>query len=50
MQATYYAAKSYVTALSEGIWQEIQGTGVTITTLLPSEMDTGFAKALNLDN
>ncbi len=50
MQAVYYAAKSYVTALSEGIWQEIQGTGVTITTLMPGGMDTGFAKASNLEN
>ena len=50
LQAVYYAAKSYVTALSEGIWQEIQGTGVTITTLMPGGMDTGFAKASNLEN
>lgn len=50
MQSTYYAAKSYVTALSDGIWQEIQGTGVTITTLMPGGMDTGFAKASNLEN
>ena len=50
MQATYCAAKSYVTALSEGICQEIQGTGVTITTLMPGGMDTGFAKASNLES
>ena len=50
MQSVYYAAKSYVTALSEGIWQEIQGTGVTITTLMPGGMDTGFAKASKLEN
>lgn len=50
LQAVYYAAKSYVTALSEGIWQEIQGTGVTITTLMPGGMNTGFAKASNLEN
>ncbi len=49
MQSVYYAAKSYVTALSEGIWQEIQGTGVTITTLMPGGMDTGFAKASKLE-
>lgn len=50
MQSVYYAAKSYVTALGDGIWQEIQGTGVTITTLMPGGMDTGFAKASNLEN
>lgn len=50
LQAVYYAAKSYVTALGDGIWQEIQGTGVTLTTLMPGGMDTGFAKASNLEN
>ncbi len=50
MQAVYYAAKSYVTALGAAIWQEIQGTGVTITTLMPGGMDTGFAKASSLEN
>ena len=50
LQSVYYAAKSYVTALSDGIWQEIQGTGVKITTLMPVGMDTGFAKASNLEN
>lgn len=50
MQAVYYAAKSYVTVLDAAIWQEIQGTGVTITTLMPGGMDTGFAKASDLEN
>lgn len=50
LQAVYYAAKAYVTSLSDAIWQEIQGTGVTITTLMPGGMDTGFAKASDLEN
>ena len=50
LQAVYYAAKSYVTTLDAAIWQEIQGTGVTITTLMPGGMDTGFAKASSLEN
>ncbi len=49
LQAVYFASKSYVTALGDAIWQEIQGTGVTITTLMPGGMDTGFAKASNLE-
>lgn len=49
LQAVYYAAKAYVTSLSDAIWQEIQGTGVTITTLMPGGMDTGFAKASDLE-
>ena len=50
LQAVYYAAKSYVTVLDAAIWQEIQGTGVTMTTLMPGGMDTGFAKASSLEN
>ena len=31
LQAVYYASKAYVTSLSNAIWQEIQGSGVTMT-------------------
>lgn len=43
LQATYYAAKAYVTSLGDALWQEAQGTHVTVTTLMPGGMDTGFA-------
>ena len=49
LQAVYFASKAYVTSLSDAIWQEIQGTGVTMTVLMPGGMDTGFAKASNLE-
>ena len=50
LQAVYYATKAYVTSFSNAIWQEIKGTGVTITTLMPGAMDTGFAKASDMSN
>ena len=50
LQAVYYATKAYVTSFSNAIWQEIKGTGVTITTLMPGAMDTGFAKASDMVN
>lgn len=50
LQAVYYATKAYVTSLSNGIWQEIQGTGVTVTALLPGAMNTGFASASDMGN
>lgn len=49
LQAVYYATKAYVTAMDDAIWREIRGTGVTITTLMPGGMDTGFARASSLE-
>lgn len=45
LQAEYYATKAYVTSLSNAISYELKDTGVTITTLMPGAIDTGFAKA-----
>ncbi len=50
LQAVYYATKAYVTSLGNAIWQEVKGTNVTITTLMPGAMDTGFAKAADMRN
>ena len=36
--------------LSEGIAQEIKGTGVTITTLCPGATRTNFAKRANIED
>ena len=44
LQAVYYATKAYVTSWSNALWRELRGTGVTVTTLMPGAMDTGFAK------
>lgn len=43
LQAVYYATKAYMTSVSNSIWRELQGTGVTVTALEPGAMRTGFA-------
>ncbi|EOH85283.1 hypothetical protein UAS_02185 [Enterococcus asini ATCC 700915] len=45
LQAEYYATKAYVTSLSNAIAYELKETGVTVTTLMPGAIETGFAKA-----
>lgn len=45
LQAVYYATKAYVTSWSNALWRELQGTGVTVTCLMPGAMRTGFADA-----
>lgn len=50
LQAVYYATKAYVTSWSNAIWRELQGTGITVTTLMPGAMRTGFANAGGLSD
>jgi len=45
LQAVYYATKAYVTSWSNALWKELEGTGVTVTALMPGAMETGFANA-----
>jgi short-subunit dehydrogenase len=45
LQAEYYATKAYVTSLSNAIAYEVKDTGVSITTLMPGAIQTGFAQA-----
>jgi short-subunit dehydrogenase len=40
--AVYYATKAYVLSFSEGLSEELRGTGVTVTALCPGVTDTGF--------
>lgn len=42
LQSVYYATKAYVTSWSNSLWREVQGTGVTVSCLMPSAMQTGF--------
>ena len=48
-QATYFAAKAYVTSLGLALGEELRGTGVTATVLLPGGMKTGFEAAAKLE-
>ena len=45
LQAVYYATKAYMTSFSNALWRELKDTGVTVTTLMPRTMSTGFANA-----
>jgi short-subunit dehydrogenase len=40
----YYATKAFVLFLSEGLSEELRGTGVTVTCLCPGPTHTGFAR------
>ncbi len=47
--AVYYASKAYVHSLSEALWQETRGTGVTVTCLCPGETRTNFFRAAGVE-
>ncbi len=48
--AVYFASKSYVLFLSEALYNELQGTGVTVTCLCPGATESGFQKAAAMEN
>ena len=50
LQAVYYATKAYLTSFSNALWRELKDKGVTVTTLMPGAMKTGFAKRGGLEN
>jgi short-subunit dehydrogenase len=41
--AVYYATKAFVLSFSEAIYEELRGTGVTVTCLCPGATETEFA-------
>ena len=41
--SVYYATKAYVLSFSEGLAEEVAGTGVTVSCLAPGPTDTAFA-------
>lgn len=49
LMAVYYATKAFVLSFSEAIGNELQGTGVTVTTLCPGASESEFQVAANLD-
>jgi uncharacterized protein len=42
LMAVYYATKAFVLSLSEGVNEELKGTGVTVTALCPGPTESGF--------
>src|SRR5207253_576426 len=46
--AVYAATKAYVLSLSEALWAELEGSGVTVTSLCPGATDTEFAAVAGL--
>lgn len=48
--AVYAATKSYVLSFSNGLYQELKGTGVTVTCLCPGATSTLFANKADIDN
>ncbi|RLD55372.1 MAG: short-chain dehydrogenase [Bacteroidetes bacterium] len=47
LMSIYYASKAYVQSFSEAIAKEVKGTGVTVTTLCPGPVKTGFQKRVS---
>ncbi|MEJ2540195.1 MAG: SDR family oxidoreductase [Gemmatimonadota bacterium] len=45
----YYATKAYVLSYSEGLGEELRGTGVTVTCLCPGPTPTGFQERSGAD-
>lgn len=50
LMSVYYASKAYVLSFSEGLSEELKGTGVFVTALCPGPTDTGFAKRAGVEN
>lgn len=49
LQAVYYATKAYVTSFSNALAEELRGTKVTVTNLMPGATDTEFGKVSGMD-
>ena len=48
LQAVYFATKAYVTSFSNAIAEELEGTNITVTALLPGATETEFAQTANM--
>lgn len=49
LQAVYYATKAYVTSFSNALAQELSGTDITVTALLPGATKTEFANTSGMN-
>jgi len=50
LNAIYCATKAYVLSFSEGISKDLEGTGITVTTLCPGATATEFAGKAQIDD
>lgn len=50
LNAVYCASKAFVLYISEVMGEELNGTGVTVTTLCPGATRTNFAKRAQIEN
>jgi len=50
LNAAYCASKAFILHFSEGIAEELKGSGVTVTTLCPGATKTNFAKRANIED
>jgi len=48
--ATYAASKAFVLSFSEAVYQELKGSGVTVTAICPGPVRTEFVDAAGLSN
>ncbi len=48
--AVYFATKAYVLSLSEALWMELRGSGVTITCLAPGPTHTAFGDQAHMQH
>ena len=49
-QAVYGASKAFVLSYGRALGAELRGTGVTVTTLCPGPVETGFAEAAGISD
>lgn len=49
LQAVYYATKAFVTSFSNAISEELVGSGITVTNLMPGPTDTEFGIVSGMD-
>lgn len=47
--AVYYASKAYVYSFSCALWEELKGTGVSVTVLCPGPTDTDFFQEAHME-
>ncbi len=49
LQAVYYATKAFVTSFSNALFEELRGTGVSVTALMPGATATEFGAVSGMD-